>query len=212
MAHTDDKCKRKGVASFPISLRREARIAIFASGNGTNAENIAKYFATKPIKVSLIVADNPSAGVLERANKLGIETLIATRRDIAEGNSLVNELSKRGITLVVLAGFLGKVGTPLLTAFPKRVLNIHPALLPKYGGKGMYGEHVHEAVIAHNECISGITIHIVDEQYDHGETLCQVCCQVFPNNDSPETLAERIHRLEYIYYPVVIEDYIERTH
>lgn len=186
------------------------KIAIFASGSGTNAENIIFFFRKKRPQVTLIVTDNPEAGVIKRAARSEVESLVMSRKEINEGLELVEELKCRGITLIVLAGFLGRIGKPLLDAFPQCILNIHPALLPKYGGKGMYGLRVHRAVLDAAETTSGITVHIIDAQYDEGKTLCQATCPVYPQKDTPESLAARIHRLEYIYFPVVIEEYIGR--
>lgn len=186
------------------------RIAIFASGNGTNAENISRYFQHHDAKVVLIVTDNPRAGVIQRAKDLEIECLVVERATIAQGQKMVRELRQRGISLIVLAGFLGRIGSNLINAYPHRILNIHPALLPKFGGKGMYGDRVHQAVLDAGETQSGITIHLIDEEYDKGTTLCQATCPVDPSRDTVATLAERIHRLEYFYYPIVIEEYIGR--
>lgn len=210
MSRTSVKIDQAKLLRLHIATGEEGRIAVFASGNGTNAENIALHFQDKKPKVHLIVTDNPSAGVIERAKRLGIEHLLMNREEITSGVKIVEELRKRSITLVVLAGYLGRVGKPLLEAFPDLILNIHPALLPKFGGKGMYGDHVHEAVLKNKEEFSGITIHVVNEEYDRGTILCQVTCPAFPEKDTVETLAQRIHRLEYFYYPIAIEEYLER--
>lgn len=191
------------------------KIAILASGSGTNAENIFHYFRQRNIVVELIITDNATAGVITRAAKMGVECLVANRKEIGNSTAFAEQLLSRGIRFIILAGYLGQIGTPLLQMFPQRILNIHPALLPRYGGKGMYGHHVHEAVISGNDTLSGITVHIIDGEYDKGITLCQATCPVFRKathgiEDTADTLAQRIHRLEYIYYPVVIEDYITR--
>lgn len=210
MTNTGSKTNKYQPITLGVAHVDMPRIAIFASGSGTNAENIAHYFKDKPIKVQLIVTDNPSAGVIDRAKRLGIECLQVERREIASGSEVARALLARGITCVVLAGFLGRVGKDILAAYPKMVLNIHPALLPKYGGKGMYGDNVHEAVLRNRETASGITIHLVNEAYDEGPLLCQVSCPVAVGCDTVDTLSQRIHRLEYFYYPRVIEEYLER--
>ncbi len=183
-------------------------IAILASGSGTNAENIIHYTRKNPgvVTVSLIICNRPDAGVIGRAERLGVECLVFSSEEMHLGVRPIQVMQRCQIDLVVLAGYLNLISEPYFQAFPRRILNLHPALLPLYGGKGMYGHHVHEAVIAHGEKRTGITIHLVDEQYDHGTTLCQATCPVLPN-DTPDTLAERIHRLEYAYYPVVVEQY-----
>jgi phosphoribosylglycinamide formyltransferase-1 len=181
------------------------KIAIFASGSGTNAECIARYFARHPaIGVDMILTNCADAYVLRRAQALNIPAKIFTRQELADTNGIAALLQSRTISLVVLAGFLWLVPAALLKAFPNKIINIHPALLPAYGGKNMYGSRVHQAVIDAGETESGITIHYVDEQYDRGEILFQARCSVLPD-DTPETLAKRIQKLEYKYFPMVIE-------
>ncbi len=181
------------------------KIAIFASGSGTNAERITNYFENNPyIKVELILSNRADAFVLERAKKLGVKSCVFTRDELKDPEGVAALLSQHEIDLIVLAGFLWLIPTSLLVAFPGRIVNIHPALLPKYGGKNMYGMRVHEAVINAGEKESGITIHFVDEIYDHGKVIFQAKCQVEPG-DTPERLAEKIHELEYRHYPEVIE-------
>lgn len=183
----------------------QKNIAIFASGSGTNAENIIRYFqGNKTIKVSLVVSNKPDAFVLQRAERLGVPTCILTREQFARGGEVVELLRERGIDFIVLAGFLLRVPDELLQAYPQRIVNIHPALLPKYGGKGMYGDRVHQAVVAAGERESGITIHYIDEHYDEGTTLFQATCPVEPD-DTPEQVAQKVHALEYEHYPKVIE-------
>jgi phosphoribosylglycinamide formyltransferase-1 len=180
-------------------------IAVFASGSGTNAENIIRFFRThQQIRVKTVLSNRSNAGVLERASRLGVETLTFSREDFYDTRRIIDALIERDISLVVLAGFLWLVPEQLVRAFQGRIINIHPALLPAYGGKGMYGSRVHEAVIANNEKESGITIHHVNEQYDDGDIIFQSRCPVKPG-DSAETLAVRVHELEYRHYPVVIE-------
>lgn len=181
------------------------RLAILASGNGTNAQRISEYFANhEKVKVECIIYNRRNAYVAERAKQLGVPAQYFGRDDFYSNRHVLNYLKEHEIDWVILAGFLWLVPEDLLEAYPDRIINIHPALLPKYGGKGMYGEHVHEAVIAHHEKESGITIHIVDNRYDCGTTLFQAKCQL-TDEDTPETLAAKIHELEQTYFPVVIE-------
>ena len=183
-------------------------IAIFASGNGTNAENIAEYFSkNEKIKVALIVSNRANAGVHERARRLGIPSLTLPKADFIAGEPVLQVLQEYRIDFVVLAGFMCLVSEPLLRAFPNRIVNIHPALLPKFGGKGMFGHHVHEAVVAAGEKESGITIHYINEQYDEGQIVFQASCPLIPE-DTPDTVAAKVHALEYRYYPQVIEQII----
>lgn len=182
------------------------KIAVFASGSGTNAENIFRYFSDSRLaRPVLLVADNPAAGALQRAEKFGIERAVFSRTEFRSADKAILELLReREIGFIVLAGFLSLVPPALVRAFPGRIVNIHPALLPKYGGKGMYGHHVHEAVIAAGEKESGITIHLVNERYDEGATLAQFRVAVEPG-DTPDSLAAKIHELEYAHFPEVIE-------
>jgi formyltetrahydrofolate-dependent phosphoribosylglycinamide formyltransferase len=181
------------------------QIAIFASGAGSNAQKIIEHFANHPsIKVALIVCNKPSAGVLSIAKKNQIPTLLINREVFFSGKAYVNELKSAKIDFIVLAGFLWKVPSPLIHSYLGKIVNIHPALLPNYGGKGMYGHFVYEAVIASGDEESGITIHFVDEAYDHGSTIFQARCEVL-KTDTPDSLAKRIHELEHTYYPAIIE-------
>ncbi len=181
------------------------RIAIFASGSGTNAQRIVEYFANHPtIKIELILSNKQNAYVLERAKKLNIPSIVFNREELKSKTGIISVLNEKKIDLVVLAGFLWLIPSPLIAAFSKKIVNIHPALLPKYGGKNMYGMKVHEAVIADGETESGITIHLVDELYDHGKVIFQVKCSII-KNDTPKILANKIHALEYAHFPVVIE-------
>lgn len=185
-------------------------IAIFASGNGTNAEALVHYLAhVDDISVALIATDNPHAGVLKRAERLGIPSLTFQRKEMRESAFAKQLREQYQVTAIVLAGFLGLVPESLLLAFPLRILNIHPGLLPDYGGKGMYGDRVHKRVLEEHCSVSGITIHLIDERFDRGSTLCEVRLAVHPD-DTVDTLAERIHRLEHTYYPVVVADYLTR--
>ena len=181
------------------------RIAIFASGTGSNAQKILSHFKTSnKIEVALIVSNKTNAGVLNFAKEYSVPTLIIDREKFLKGDGYVPELQAAKIDWIILAGFLWKIPPTLINQWGKRIINIHPALLPKYGGKGMYGEAVHRAVLAANEKESGITIHYVDEQYDHGATIFQATCSVL-STDLVENLAEKIHALEHLHYPVVIE-------
>jgi len=180
-------------------------IAIFASGNGTNAENIIKYFSgNKDIKVKIVMANKADAFVLERAHRLGIPTLYINREQWADATHILTLLHEQQIDFIVLAGFLARIPDALLHAYPNRIVNIHPSLLPKFGGKGMYGNKVHEAVVAAGETESGITIHYLNEHYDEGQIIAQYRCPVLPD-DTPQDVATRVHALEYEYYPKVIE-------
>ena len=184
---------------------RMKKIAIFASGSGTNMERIASFFAeNRNVEVSLVVCNNPIAGVIQRAERLGIPVEMIDRKSFYDTDSLTQKLKFLKIDLVVLAGFLWLVPNHLLKTFPDRIINIHPALLPSYGGKGMYGEKVHQAVIAAKERFSGITIHYVNEQYDEGAVIFQQKIELAPD-ETPESLASRIHELEYRHFPQVID-------
>lgn len=189
----------------------QAKLAIFASGKGSNAEKIIQFLENhNNIHVSLIVSNKPTAGVLDIASRFNIPTLLIDRKKFMESDEYVQIIKNQGITHIILAGFLLKVPDNLINSYNNKIVNIHPALLPAYGGKGMYGEHVHQAVIQAGEKESGITIHLVDEEYDHGKTLFQAKVVVLPN-DTPDTLAEKVHRLEHEHYPKVIEKWVSRT-
>ena len=182
------------------------KIAILASGSGSNAENIANYFAGSDYaEVSFIIANNPNAFVLERAKRLGIEAAVVTKAEFMEADGIIAMLQERGIDFVVLAGFLLLVPQKLIQAYPGKIVNIHPALLPKHGGKGMYGDNVHKAVVASGDTESGITIHLIDEHYDKGTTFFQAKCPVLPT-DTYEDVAAKVHALEYEHFPHVIEE------
>ena len=181
-------------------------IAILASGSGSNAENIANYFAGSTYaQVSLIVSNNPNAYVLERAKNLNIEALTVTKAEFMAADTLIAELKSRSIDFIVLAGFLLLVPEKLIEAYPGRIINIHPALLPKHGGKGMYGDRVHRAVVEAGDTESGITIHLIDGDYDKGTTFFQATCPVLPD-DTPDDVAAKVHALEYKHFPHVIEE------
>ncbi|GGH81742.1 phosphoribosylglycinamide formyltransferase-1 [Filimonas zeae] len=197
------------------SASPRTKIAVFASGAGSNARKLMEYFNSntpasqeKGIEVALVVSNKIDAGVLQIAAEYQVPTLIIDKEKFFRGNAYVDELKQTGISFIVLAGFLWKVPAALIQAFSGSIVNIHPALLPKYGGKGMYGNFVHESVIANKEPESGITIHVVDEVYDNGVHLFQATCPVFPD-DTAATLAQRIHKLEHEHYPRVVEETIK---
>lgn len=186
------------------------RLALFASGSGSNAEQIATYFAGRPdVEVSLILSNNPKAGVIERARRLYLPVLLFDRTTFYDTDKIVAFLQQQRIDLVVLAGFMWLVPAALVRAFPGRIINIHPALLPKFGGKGMYGHHVHDAVVAASETETGITIHFVNEHYDDGQIIFQAACPVSPT-DTADDVAQKIHELEYAHYPRVVDAVLGR--
>lgn len=184
-------------------------IAIFASGEGTNAENLFRYYeGNTNVKIKLVIAGSDTAGVIKRAEKYRKTVQIVSRKALQDyTDQLIDFLKTEKVDLIVLAGFLQKIPEKMVKAFPERIVNIHPALLPKFGGKGMYGMHVHTAVIAAKESESGITVHFVNEHYDEGEHILQARCPVLPE-DSPETLAARVHQLEYQFLPIAIDKVI----
>lgn len=189
------------------------RIAVFASGKGSNAANLVNYFnhhasRSKKAIITLIICNKPGAGVLEMAEKEGIPVQMIEQAGFYGGKYL--EEIRASADLLVLAGFLWKIPQNFIDAYPGRIINIHPALLPKYGGKGMYGRHVHDAVIASGETESGITIHDVDEHYDKGDMIFQAKCSVTPE-DTPDTLAEKIHELEQQHYPRQVEKWVKKV-
>ncbi|WP_455088610.1 phosphoribosylglycinamide formyltransferase [Porphyromonas endodontalis] len=186
------------------------RIAILASGNGSNAENLILQQPSELLQYPLIITDNAQAGVLQRAERLGVATHVFSRADFREGSAVLQLLQDEKIDAIVLAGFLSRIPQNIVEHYPSRIINIHPALLPRFGGKGMYGHFVHEAVLAAGEEVSGITIHYVDAEYDHGSALCQATCPVYPSTDTPDSLAERIHHLEHLYYPVAVRQMVQR--
>jgi len=181
------------------------KLAIFVSGSGTNMQRIANYFKNHPqIEMSLVVCNNPDAGAIARAESLGIPLMMIDKKSFKNPEPLTAELFKKQIDWIILAGFLWLIPKVLIQAYPNKIVNIHPALLPAYGGKGMYGEKVHQAVIQNGEKQSGITFHFVNEQYDAGAIIFQQQLEL-QADETPESLARRIHELEYKYYPEVIE-------
>lgn len=184
------------------------RMVIFASGSGTNAENIIRYFNKhKLAEVTHVLTNNSKAGVLERAERLKVQTKVFDKREMNSPEFL--SFLIRNADMIVLAGFLLKIPERIIESFPDSIVNIHPALLPKYGGKGMYGMNVHKAVVGNNEKESGITIHLVNENYDEGAILFQKTVDL-DKEESPESLAEKIHELEYAWFPKIIEDVLSR--
>jgi formyltetrahydrofolate-dependent phosphoribosylglycinamide formyltransferase len=184
------------------------RIALFASGAGSNAQKIIDYFRnSQEVTIALIVCNKPGAGVLTIAEKEHIPVLLIEKETFFRGNAYLDALHAAGIDFIVLAGFLWKVPATLTAAYPNKIVNIHPALLPRYGGKGMYGMHVHEAIIAAGDTESGITIHFVDNVYDNGAILFQATCAITPG-DTPADLAQKVHQLEHAHYPRIIEQVV----
>jgi phosphoribosylglycinamide formyltransferase-1 len=185
-------------------------IAVFASGEGSNTQNIIDYFNSSDygIKVVLVISNNSKANVLNRAKEAGIPSLILDRNTFYDRHQLIELLKSANIDLIVLAGFLWKVPENLIKSFPNKIINIHPALLPKFGGKGMYGMHVHHAVVQAKEKQSGISIHYVNENYDEGQLISQHRCTV-SLSDTAETVANKIHKLEIEFFPKAILDLLK---
>lgn len=181
-------------------------VAIFASGSGTNAENLIKNYKGSEISVARVYCNNPSAGVIARAERLQVPVTIFKKTDLYEG-IVTKQLADEHVDFIILAGFMMLLPPEFIHNYNGKILNIHPSLLPKYGGKGMYGHHVHEAVLANHEKQSGITIHLVNEMYDSGRILFQAMCMV-KENDTADTLATRVHALEYAHYPEVAKRYM----
>ncbi len=183
-------------------------IALFASGNGSNAINLIRYFEKHPsVKVSLVVCNRESAPVVEKSRELGIEVLVVSNEQVENGLTLLQELDYRSIKWIVLAGFLRKIPLNLLRGYPNRIINVHPALLPKYGGQGMYGMNVHRAVVDAKELKSGISIHLVNEEFDKGKLLAQFETEILAT-DTPEMVAEKVQMLEHQHFPEVVEKVI----
>lgn len=183
-------------------------IAILASGNGTNAENIIRYFQnSESVNIGLVLANRETALVLERARSLNVPAACMGKAEWVDGTAVLSLLEERGIDFIVLAGFLARIPDCILHAYPNKIINIHPSLLPKFGGKGMYGNRVHEAVVAAGEKESGITIHYINEHFDEGKIIRQYKCPIWPG-ETAEQVAEKVHALEYEYYPQVIAELI----
>lgn len=198
----------KSTSSLNALHARPHRVAIFVSGNGTNCENIIRYFAqSTTIQISLVLSNKSDAYALTRAKRLGVPTIIVSKKDFNDASILLPILQSNDIDFIVLAGFLLMIPNFLIAAFPKRMINIHPALLPKFGGKGMYGHHVHKAVKAAGETESGFTVHWVSDVCDGGEIIAQYRTPL-DSTDTVEDIAEKEHQLEMKYFPSVIEKVI----
>ena len=193
-------------------MNSKYKIALLTSGNGTNAEEILNYFKGHPlIEAVLLLSNNPEAFALERAKKFNVPTRVFSKHQLRESDEVVLWLKEFEVTHIVLAGFLWLIPSHLIKAYPHKIINLHPSLLPKYGGKGMYGMKVHEAVLAARERQTGITIHEVDPLYDEGRVLFQARCSV-ESGDTSRQLADKVHALEYANYPKVIEQWIQKTY
>lgn len=189
-------------------MNKKSKIAILASGGGSNAEEIIKYFQHHPsIEVALVLSNNPEAFVLERVKKLGVTAKVFNKQEFQQSEIFLRWLKELQVSHIVLAGFLWLIPDYLINAFERRIVNIHPAILPKFGGKGMYGMKVHQAVKASGETETGITIHLVNEKYDDGQILFQARC-ILTETDTPEQIAKKVHQLEHASYPKVIEKWI----
>ena len=188
------------------------KLAIFASGSGSNAENICNYFAeSSDIKVVLICTNREDAFIVKRANKLNIPVYIFSKSELNNFVDLHKKLQNIEVDVIILAGFLLKLPAIMVDSYPNRIINIHPSLLPKYGGKGMYGSNIHRAVIKNKELESGISIHFVNQNYDEGKIILQKKCSISAN-ESVETLMHKIHKLEHNYFPVAIEKTIKKLY
>jgi phosphoribosylglycinamide formyltransferase 1 len=185
--------------------KEKKKIAVFASGAGTNAENLVRYFAhSEKATIELILTNNPLAGVVDRAKTSGVPCIVFGKKDFHESDAVLSHLLDKKIDFIVLAGFLLLVPEKIIRAFEKKIINIHPALLPGHGGKGFYGKQVHRSVLDSGSMISGITIHEVNERFDEGEIIFQAACHI-SKNDTPDLLAAKINQLEYTFFPVVVE-------
>ncbi len=189
-------------------MAKTIKLAIFASGNGSNAENIHDFFKEDDnVVIDSVYCNKESAFVFERAKNMNIPGFYISNSDFRNGEKIIAELKNRDIDIIILAGFLLKIPQNIIDAFPKGIINIHPALLPNYGGKGMYGDNVHKAVKHANEKFSGVTIHLVNNKYDEGEHIAQHKCEI-ASTDTYEDIADKVHKLEYEYFPIAIKDYI----
>ncbi len=189
-------------------MSTKTRISIFASGNGSNAENIFNYFKNNnSVEIVSILSNRKDAYIFHRAKNIGVPSFHIVNSEFRNGDKVIELLKEQNVDLIILAGFLLRIPQNIIAAFPKGIINIHPALLPKYGGKGMYGDNVHKAVKAAGDTKSGITIHLVNEHYDEGKHLAQVESQV-SSIDTYEDIANKVHELEYEYFPKVIDNYI----
>ncbi|MDD2243397.1 MAG: phosphoribosylglycinamide formyltransferase [Dysgonamonadaceae bacterium] len=186
-------------------------LAILASGNGTNAENIFRHFSSNNnINVVVVLSNKSNAYVHQRAANFDVPSFSFSKSEFDDGALILKTLKEYKVDFIVLAGFMIKLSTPILKEYPNKIINIHPALLPKFGGKGMYGDHVHKAVIEAGETQSGITIHYVNERYDEGQIIFQAKCPVI-KGQTYEEVAQNVHALEYKYYPEIIEQIVNKT-
>jgi phosphoribosylglycinamide formyltransferase-1 len=184
-------------------------IAIMASGSGSNAEKIIQYFKNhKAINIACVITNNEKAGAIERAEKAHVPSAYFSKEDFEQPNRIMNYLESKQVDYIVLAGFLLKISPEIIAQYPDKIINIHPALLPKYGGKGMYGNHVHESVILNKETESGITIHIVNENYDEGRIIFQAKCAISPQMGAKQ-LSAKVQQLEHQHFPKIIEEFVE---
>lgn len=187
-------------------------IAIFASGSGSNTEKIIEYFKDRDdVHISAVYTNNRTAGVLKKAKNRNVDTVVFDRSDFYNSELIINDLQRRQVKLIILAGFLWLIPESLIDAFPDRIINIHPALLPNYGGKGMYGIHVHRAVSQAGESETGITVHFVNKEYDKGRIISQIRCPVIPN-ESPNVIAAKVLKVEHLYYPQIIDQLLENKY
>ena len=187
------------------------RIAIFASGSGSNAQRIMEHFKRhKEMEVAIVLSNRADSYVLQRADNFEIPTHVFSKEELYDSATILKLLKNLNIDIIVLAGFLWLIPENIIRQYPKRIINIHPALLPKYGGKGMYGDIIHETVIANHDHETGITIHYVNETFDEGEIIYQNKCLV-ENTDTTEKLAYKVHQLEHLHYPRIIEDLLKKT-
>jgi phosphoribosylglycinamide formyltransferase 1 len=192
-------------------VMKPIRLAILASGSGSNAENIIRFFSSdERVEIGLIISNKPEAQVHQRAKRFGVPSISYPREMLMDGNVLTQIMLNERIDFIVLAGYLVKVPAELISAFPDKIINIHPALLPKFGGKGMYGKQVHQAVVDAKEKESGITIHLVNENYDEGSIVFQAKCPV-NEDDTADDVAAKVHELEYRHYPEVIGQLLEKN-
>lgn len=204
-------CPESPTKSTNYKYNDMANIAIFASGTGTNAENIMTYFKHHPKhQVGLVLSNKTNAEVLNKAKKHGIDCFTFSKSDFYESDRVLNKLKEKGINFIALAGFLWLVPDNITKVYAGKMVNIHPALLPKYGGKGMYGKNVHRAVLEANDKKSGITIHKVNEKYDEGDIVFQASCDIDPG-ETEYSLADKVHKLEYRHYPKIIEQVLDET-
>ena len=186
------------------------RIILFASGNGSNVEEICRFFEQDAtVTISAVLSNKASAGVIKRVNQFGLEAVVFDKTSFTNG-ALLKKVEKIKPDLIILAGFLWKIGEDWVKAFPEKIVNIHPAILPKYGGKGMYGSHVHKAVKANGERETGITIHFVNEAYDEGATIFQAKVSI-SNQDTVDEIAAKVHQLEHRHFPLVIKQLLKTT-